>query len=363
MQSTFPRYPIIKPFGTPFIHSEFENTNNSLNYLTPSDIKTFYRFPENLTGKNITVAFVCAFSNGYMQNDLDVFSETFGLPSTTIETYFIGGKSDGFSRAWALEANLDSQWIHALCPDAKIIAVFSPDAKIDSLLNAAKFASDMGVDIVNMSFGVPEHIGQSEKADFLRNSRSVFVSASGDMGGNVFFPSSKSEVLCVGGSVFTKNGANFSREYAWENGGGGVSRFVQIPSYQRLFSPINSLTKGYRGLPDVAFYSSNQKGVAVYTSNPNIAQNAGFSGVGGTSFSSCAFSSICALILEENPDSLWARQINQYFYALAGQTQYNFPQYYFNDITLGSNGEFFAERGWDFCTGLGSPKVSMLTKG
>ncbi len=363
MESTFPRYPIIKPFGRPFIHSELENTGGSLNYLSPSDIKNFYRFPSTLSGKNVTIAFVCAFFNDYMQNDLDVFSDTFNLPRTNVETYYVGGKSDVFSRNWALEANLDSQWIHALSPDAKIIAVFSQDAKIDSLLNAAREAAQMGADIINMSFGVPEHIGQSEKADFLKNSRSIFVSASGDVGGKVFFPSSKSEVLCVGGSVFSSNGANFSREYAWEDGGGGISRFVEIPSYQRLFSPINALTNGYRGLPDVAFYSSTEKGVAVYTSNPNISQNAGFSGVGGTSFSSCALSSICALILEQNPDSLWAREINQYFYALAGQTQYKEPQYYFNDITLGSNGNFFAMRGWDFCTGLGSPKVSMLTKG
>ena len=46
----------------------------------------------------------------------------------------------------------------------------------------------------------------------------------------------------------------------------------------------------------------------------------------------------------------------EYLYKLAGETEYNIPQYYFDDITVGSNGKHDALVGYDMCTGLGAPR-------
>jgi kumamolisin len=57
---------------------------------------------------------------------------------------------------------------------------------------------------------------------------------------------------------------------------------------------------------------------------------------------------------------LWAgllARINELTGKPVGYVQpqlYQNPQV-FRDITQGNNGDFFASRGWDACTGLGSP--------
>jgi hypothetical protein len=54
--------------------------------------------------------------------------------------------------------------------------------------------------------------------------------------------------------------------------------------------------------------------------------------------------------------------INELLYKIAGETDYDKPQNYFTDITIGFAGTYTAVPGWDFCTGLGSPKVAALCK-
>ena len=52
-----------------------------------------------------------------------------------------------------------------------------------------------------------------------------------------------------------------------------------------------------------------------------------------------------------------------FLYEKAGKTSYSEPQYYFSDVTIGSNGIYSAKRGYDLCTGLGAPVGDMLIKG
>lgn len=79
---------------------------------------------------------------------------------------------------------------------------------------------------------------------------------------------------------------------------------------------------------------------------------------GGTSFAAPAWAAILAGIRQRggtsNPQDL---------YRLAGESQYLEPQPYFIDIVQGESRLYQAQKGWDLCTGLGSPRVSRLQDG
>ena len=96
-------------------------------------------------------------------------------------------------------------------------------------------------------------------------------------------------------------------------------------------------------------------------SNPKA--EGGFLSVGGTSISAPVFAGICAQLLQKNPKALQNISMPEYLYFLAGKTQYDFPQYYFNDITVGSNGVYDALEGYDLATGLGAPIAEQIIQG
>lgn len=53
-------------------------------------------------------------------------------------------------------------------------------------------------------------------------------------------------------------------------------------------------------------------------------------------------------------------RLPQNLYQLAGGIRYLEPQPYFYDIIQGESRLYQARKGWDLCTGLGSPKVSQI---
>ena len=80
--------------------------------------------------------------------------------------------------------------------------------------------------------------------------------------------------------------------------------------------------------------------------------------VKGTSLAAPAWAAILAGIRqrkgEVEPEDL---------YRVAGGNRYLEPQPYFTDIVQGETRLNQAQKGWDLCTGLGSPRVSRLLAG
>jgi len=68
------------------------------------------------SGARQVIAIVDACGSPTVQNDLNVFSDKFGLPRTTVQ--IVGAKSKQPNAGWALETSLDVQWAHALAPSA-----------------------------------------------------------------------------------------------------------------------------------------------------------------------------------------------------------------------------------------------------
>jgi kumamolisin len=90
-------------------------------------------------------------------------------------------------------------------------------------------------------------------------------------------------------------------------------------------------------VPDVAGDASPGSGYEVLVAGQQLA-------VGGTSAVAPLFAGLLARINAAQGKSA----------GFVNATLYRAPQA-FNDITQGNNGSFAAAKGWDACTGLGSP--------
>jgi subtilase family serine protease len=157
----------------------------------------------------------------------------------------------------------------------------------------------------------------------------------------VSYPASSPNVVSVGGTTlnFYPNGT-FANETVWNDGGyatgGGVSAFEPEPSYQVSYGVKGS--NGHRAVPDVSYCADQNPGYSFYLSGSKWITT------GGTSFGTPQWAAIKSLGLLASNDR---------FYAIASS-----PSNYsscFRDITVGSNGHYNAEVGYDCCTGLGSP--------
>ena len=357
---TTPRYPLYTPTAQSFARvvpfDESEDTP-----FSPSDIDTAYSLssrPDD--GSGVTIAVIGAFGAENLQDDFKDFGRMFGLPENSLEVYYANGDgTPNTNTGWDLEAHTATEWVYAAAPAARIICVFATDARMESLFSAVSLAISIGADVISMSFGSEEFRSQKQFTDLMKNSGRIFVASAGDTGGKVIFPSSSDAVVSVGGTVLhrTRRGNVFARS-AWINGGGGASLYTPIPEWQEIFSGIEDLSGRYRATPDVSLNAATSPGYYVYSR-----REGGLVAVGGTSVSAPVFAGICARILQNNPSELEGKTMMQYLYEKAGRTFYSEPQYYFSDVTVGSNGVYTAMRGYDLCTGLGAPVGNMLISG
>jgi kumamolisin len=177
-------------------------------------------------------------------------------------------------------------------------------------------------------------------------------SSDGATGDNVDFPASSPYALACGGTSLQASGDSITSETVWNDGtqggatGGGISTFFPQPTYQEGLSATltaggtKPLTK--RGLPDVAADADENTGYDVRVDGSKTV-------IGGTSAVA----------------PLWAGLITRMNSANGKSVGYVNPLLYqhlmaFNDITQGNNGDFAAAKGWDACTGLGSPNGTKI---
>jgi subtilase family serine protease len=194
----------------------------------------------------------------------------------------------------------------------------------------------------------------------------TFLQASGDEGAyysGIFQYEDSPLVTLVGGTTLTTSSSGaWSSEKVWNwndgsAGGGGVSSLYPIPVWQRGISMTqNQGSTIYRNVPDVALTADN-----IYVVFDN-----GLSGeFGGTSCAAPLWAGFCALINQQGAASGQAPVgfINPAVYAIGkGSTYANC----FHDIVTGNNTtpssptKYFAVRGYDLCTGWGTPNGTNL---
>jgi hypothetical protein len=339
-----------------------------------------------LAGKGTTIAIIDAYVAPTIVNDVSKFSTQYNLPQLdgvggdpTLTVKALGSQVDT-TGGWELETALDVEWAHAIAPAANILLVEAANASTSALLAAVQAANKTpGVVAVSMSWGGPEFgIPANADSTYFSTSGITYFAASGDNGAGAEWPASSANVVGVGGTNLTVNGGSYGSESAWSGSGGGPSSVVSQPSYQRSYTGPGSAvlaSTSARGTPDVAFDASpaNGSGVAVYDSYQSVTTVRGFfrtttyeqqynwTQIGGTSVGTPAWAATAAIAdslrLQAGGTALsGASQFLPALYAIGSSGNYGSA---FNDVTIGSNG-YPAGTGYDFATGLGSPKATGL---
>ncbi len=356
---------------------------------------------KGINGKGTTIVIVDAFSNPYIQTDLSVFDQEFGLPDPQFQVIAPFGTTpfdfnDADQVNWSGEISLDVQWAHAVAPNAKIVlALAKTDEDID-IYNTTKYVIDHNVgDVISQSFGEAE---SCVDPNLLKQQHQMFVDAtrknitliasSGDDGaaqptcdGNSLFLSASSPatdplVLSVGGTTLNADGTTgaYIGETAWADdfagcpppdqgcSGGGFSNLYGRPFYQ---VGVAGTKKGHRGVPDVAYNAGVDGGVLTHWGvglqvfvglDPSTPA---FFAFGGTSSGSPQWAGLTAL-----GDQLAHHRLG--FINAAIYRANLIPALYkntFHDVTVGTNSldpvtGYNAAKGWDAVTGWGSPKAN-----
>ena len=317
-------------------------------------------------GAGITIAIVDAYDSAQAEIDLNAFSSLYGLPLCTAGTGCFtkvdqrGGT--GYvapaETGWGLEISLDTQWVHAMAPQAKILLVEADSSLYSDLFTAVAYAASQA-SVVSMSWGGSEYPTQSADWDGKLSQPFVtYLASTGDSGGWIGYPSTSSKVIAVGGTKIAFDATKPyypvlfpASESGWSGSGGGCSAYTPSLSFQRPLVP-KICTK--RAVPDLSLDADPNSGVLVtYFSNPTYI-------VGGTSLA-CPMAAAMVGIANGLRANAGKLPLNNTLQHLYDKTQY--PTYY-RDITAGTAGlwpfVWSASAGFDFVTGVGSPMANSL---
>jgi kumamolisin len=172
-----------------------------------------------------------------------------------------------------------------------------------------------------------------------------------DGGNHADFPASSPHALACGGTSLHGKGTTISSETVWNDGagggatGGGVSDVFGLPSWQKNAGVPRAKKPGGRGVPDVAGNADPETGYQVLVDGTRAVY-------GGTSAVAPLWAALIARLAQAHGAPLGLPQPKLYALKLG-----------FRDITAGNNGAFDAAKGWDACTGLGSPRGAAILSG
>jgi len=322
-------------------------TGTSPSGETPQSIRPVYGLPS--TGGANVIAIVDAFDYPTAENDLNVFSQQFGLPPCTTangcfqQLYASGSRPRG-NCGWAQEAALDIEWAHAMAPGAKIILVEAASNSFADLFAAVDFAREQsGVTEVSMSWGGSEFSSEASNDFHMNTAGIVYFASSGDTGGATIYPGVSPNVVSAGGTSINRNRlGSFVSETGWSGSGGGPSKYEARPPYQ---AGIASIVGSARGVPDFSFDSDPNTGVSVYDST-RCQGSSGWLVFGGTSVASPSLAGIVNLAGNFSGNATSQDELTTIYSNLGSSN--------FRDILSGTAGSFSAGAGWDFVTGVGS---------
>ena len=362
----------------------------------PPEVAQLYSYPANLDGSKQNIA-IFAFNGagspdprgGYSPAALAAyFEKVLGGKTPTITDVVVQGPGNdpgpdteasdqqGDSTG---EVMLDMCVVGSVAPGANIFMYFTEFTSqgwLDALHRA--ITDNNSISVISISYGNPEDdpqgawsrmgvrvVNQAFQAAIAKGI--TICVASGDdgssdgvgAGAHVDFPASSPFVLGVGGTkLVATSGAppTIAAETVWNElmqdegaGGGGISAVFTKPSYQngsKIPPSANPPHRVGRGVPDVAAVADPETGVIVmHIDGEQLEQ------IGGTSAST----------------PLWAALIARLNQGLGAKCGFLNPLLYtkcangvLRDITVGNNGAYTAEPGWDACTGLGSPDGQRL---
>ena len=332
----------------------------------PADIQTAYNLAGIQNGGTPVAVFELSSAN---YGDAATYAGNFGLNSPNLVQKTVDGGTT--NTTGSTEVMLDIEMIQAVSNPTTLYVYTGPNSGSGVLDTYTQIADDNLVSQVSTSWGECESSeGQSaanaENTVFTKmvaEGISLFAAAgdSGayDCGGSgsvaVDDPASQPEVVGVGGtSLSTDSSQNYVSEAVWdtsstEGGGGGISTFWSIPSYQQGVSfggASGQYSSTMRNVPDVALDADPATGFYVYDS----ASAGGWTVVGGTSDAAPQYAAFWSLVSAGLGKA--AGFANPTLYPIAE----NAGKYAsdFHDVTSGTNNYYQAVPGYDDATGWGS---------
>lgn len=129
--------------ATPCYIRHHTNDIQPMNFTgyTPHQIRTAYSVDPLLVSKTkpSTVTVTIAYTYPNLQNDLDIFCQTYGLPLKKLKIVSLGTEEDA---GWAMEECLDVQCIVGMNPYANIQVVEAVSSSFDDMFAALQYANN-----------------------------------------------------------------------------------------------------------------------------------------------------------------------------------------------------------------------------
>ncbi len=300
------------------------------------------------TGGTRAIALVDAFDNPDAATDITTFAAGYGYGTPNFTKVKVGNPVA--NSGWALEESLDIEYAFGMAPNAHIYLVEANSNSFADLLAAEDKATALlqgeGGGEASNSWQGGEFSGETAYDAHFKGKGVVYFASSGDSGGQVGYPSTSPFVVSAGGTTILRNSQGlFTSEAAWSDAGGGPSQFEPRPSYQNI---IQNIVGTHRGTPDFSSEASNVSYVAIYSQYGC----GGWCGVGGTSVSSPTLAGIVNAAGKFKTST--AAENGLAYKDYASGTAYKAD---WRDITTGNNTRYTCKKGWEFCTGIGSPKT------
>ena len=268
---------------------------------------------------------------------------------------------------------LDIEVAGAIAPAAKIVVYFAPNTDqgfLDAITTAVHDSANQP-SVISISWGSAESNWTSQAMtnfdDAFQAAAAIGVTvcaASGDNGSSdgvndgknhVDFPASSPFALGCGGTTLQASNEKIVSETVWNDlpsggaTGGGVSEVFPLPTWQAGFNvPAPAVQGGGRGVPDVS-------GDADPNTGYNILVDGETAVFGGTSAVAPLWAGLVARINQKAGKPIGF--LNPLIYRQGVEASG------FHDVAKGNNGAFIAAKGWDPCTGLGTPDGVQLDAG
>ena len=344
-----------------------------------------------LHGEGMTIAIVSF--DTFTPSDVTLFDSNFGIHGAPpVDVVHLDGGPDKIGDG-AGEVALDIQVIRGIAPQAQIVTYEGPNSATGFVPTMSRIVADGRAKIVSISWGLCENQSsvqamQAEQHEFAAavaagisvftssgdnaayDCRQVHISSNNplerDLSPGVDWPSASPDVIGVGGTFLSiREDGSYLEETGWEDplggggGGGGLSAFHTRPDWQVGAGVDNAASNGMRQVPDVAGPADPTSGfVVTYT---DADQGLVRGEVGGTS-AAAPFWAASMLLTQQ----LAAREgvaalgpLGPVLYRVSAEQPAGAV---FHDVIRGGNLLYSAGPGWDYSTGLGTPRVAPLAR-
>jgi subtilase family serine protease len=362
--------------------------------LTPQLVASAYEISPlhdaGFLGDGLDIAIVSF--DTFTASDLPVFDRQMGItgaPDVQKVTLPGGPDSPGDGTG---EVALDLEVIRGIAPHAQITSYEGPNGS-DSLVGiVSRIVADGKTKIISDSWGTCENRNsrtamaaeEHELAAAVAAGISLFASSGDaaaydcrsvnisddpfkrDITPGVDWPAASTNVIAVGGTYLTvrQDGAYYD-EAGWEEplggtgSGGGLSKYQARPSWQQGPGVDNAQSNGMRQVPDVSGPADPASGFFVIYTDPSQGLVSGQ--VGGTS-AAAPFWASSMLLTQQFAASQGVTALGPLgpvLYQVAAQQP---PGAVFHDVIKGGNLLYQSVPGWDYATGLGTPRVAPLAQ-